>query len=80
MEIRVNKTQRAMNFKAHVRTIITIAEQRAKAGIDKFRYPVPKDTSAHYLEIINEVEAQTNYTVYGYEFIKDGKMTFRIGD
>lgn len=80
MQIKVSKTQRAMNYRTHVGTIIMIAEQKAKAGIDKFKYPVPKDTGYHYLDIINAVETKTEYTVYGYDFVKDGMMTFRIGD
>jgi len=80
MEIKVSKTKRAVNYKTHVNTIITIAEQRAKAGIDKFKYPIPKNTGYHFLDLINEVEAMTNYTVYGIPFAKDGLITFRIED
>ncbi len=80
MKIKVSNTQRAMNFKTHVGTIITIAEQKAKIGIDKFKYPIPNDIGCHYLDIINAVESKTEDTVYGYDFVKDGMMIFRIKD
>ena len=36
MKIKVNKNQQAINFRTHVGNIITIAQQSAKAGRDRF--------------------------------------------
>lgn len=81
MKIKVNKNQQAINFRTHVGTIIMIAQQTAKAGRDRFNYPIPRKQGISSYDLIDEVENQTEETVYGgYRCIKDGYITFSIRD
>ena len=81
MKIQVNKNQQAINFRTHVGTIITIAEQTAKEGRDRFKYPIPRNQGISSYDLIDEVENQTEETVYGgYKCIKEGYITFSIRD
>ena len=73
MKIQVNKNQQAINFKTHVGTIITIAQQTAQSGRDRFKYPIPRNQGISSFHLIDEVENQTENTVYGgHRCIKDG--------
>jgi starvation-inducible outer membrane lipoprotein len=65
MRIQVNKNQQKINFKTHVGTIITIAEQQAKAGLTSFSYPIPRNQGISHWEIISKVEEETENSVYG---------------
>lgn len=79
MKIKINKNQQAINFKTHVWTIITIAQQKAKAGYNRFSYPIPRNQGIHTLDLISQVEKETEDTVYGgYKCIKDGSIEFSI--
>ena len=76
MKIEVNKNQQEINFKTHVGTIIMMAQQTANDGRNGFKYPIPRNagTSAH--DLIDEVEEQTEDTVYG--VVRDGHINFSI--
>lgn len=76
MKIEVNKNQQEINFKTHVGTIIMMAQQTANGGRNGFKYPIPRNagTSAH--DLIDEVEEQTEDTVYG--VVRDGHINFSI--
>jgi hypothetical protein len=81
MKIQVNKNQQAINFKTHIGTIITIAQQTAQAGRNGFKYPIPRKQGISSYDLIDEVEKQTEDTVYGgYRCIKDGYINFSIRD
>ena len=81
MKIQVNKNQQAINFRTHVGTIITIAQQTAKAGRYRFKYPIPRNQGISSYDLINEVENQTEGTVYGgHRCIKEGYINFSIRD
>ena len=78
MKIRINKNQQAINFQTHLGTIVMIAEQKAKAGYDRFSYPIPRNQGIDTYTLIEEVENETEQSVYGK--IKDGRIKFSIRD
>ena len=78
MKIRINKNQQAINFQKHVGTIVMIAEQKAKAGYDRFSYPILRNQGIDTYTLIEEVENKTEQSVYGK--IKDGHIKFFIKD
>ena len=78
MKIKVNKNQQAINFQTHLGTIVMIAEQKAKAGYDRFSYPIPRNQGIDTYTLIEEVENETEQSVYGK--IKDGRIKFSIRD
>ena len=79
MKIQVNKNQQAINLRAHIWTIITMAEQKAKAGIGHFKYPIPRDAGISALELMDAVEEATEESVYGStKCISDGRIRFSI--
>ena len=78
MKIKVNKNQQAINFQTHIGTIVMIAEQKAKAGYDRFSYPIPRNQGIDAYTLIEEVENETEQSVYGK--IKDGRIKFSIRD
>ena len=78
MKIKINKNQQAINFKTHVWTIIEIAKQKAKNGIDRFYYPKPMNQGIDAHTLIDAVEEGTEDSVYGN--YKDGKIKFLIRD
>lgn len=65
MKIQVNKNQQKINFKTHIGTIITIAQQKAKEGLNSFSYPIPRNQGISHWEIISKVEEETENSVYG---------------
>ena len=79
MKIQVNKNQQKINFKNHVETIIDIAIQKAKHGIERFSYPQPRNQGINAHSLIDAVEEKTEETVYGgHRCVKDGIITFSI--
>ena len=78
MKIRINKNQQAINFQTHVGTIVMIAEQKSKAGYDRFSYPIPRNQGIDTYTLIEEVENETEQSVYGK--IKDEHIKFSIRD
>jgi len=79
MKIQVNKNQQAINLKTHIGTIVMIAEQKANAGIEHFRYPIPRNIGISTFELIDAVEDATEESVYGgYKCISDGLIRFSI--
>ena len=79
MKIAVNKNQQRINFKTHVGTIITIAQQVAEQGKTSFYYPIPRNQGISTYNLIEEVEKETENTVYGgYGCIKDEVIKFSI--
>lgn len=79
MKIQVNKNQQAINLKTHIGTIIMIAEQKAKLGIEHFKYPIPRNIGVSALELIDAVEEATENSVYGgTKCIYDGLIRFSI--
>ena len=79
MKIQVNKNQQAINLKTHIGTIIMIAEQKAKAGIEHFKYPIPRNIGISTFELIDAVENATEESVYGgTKCISDGLIRFSI--
>lgn len=80
MKITINKNQREINFKKHVWTIIEIAKHKAEIGMERFYYPIPRNQGIDSHSLIEEVEKQTEDSVYGgYKCIKDGQIKFSIG-
>ena len=55
-----------------------IAEQKAKAGYDRFSYPIPRNQGIDTYTLIEEVENETEQSVYGK--IKDRHIKFFIRD
>jgi len=79
VKIQVNKNQQAINLKTHIWTIITIAEQKAKLGIEHFKYPMPKNIGISASELIDAVKEETEESVYGgTKCISDGLIRFSI--
>ena len=76
MKIQVNKNQQEINFKKQVWTIIEIAKQKAKIGIESFYYPIPRNQGFCHWELIERVEMKTEESVYGQ--IRDGQIRFTI--
>jgi len=81
MKIKLNKNQQAINFKKHVWTIIEIAQQKAKNGIERFYYPKPINQGIDSYALIDAVEKETEESVYGgYRCIQDELIKFTIRD
>ena len=81
MKIQVNKNQQAINLRTHIGTITMIAEQKAKAGIEHFKYPIPRDIGISAFELIDAVENATEDSVYGgTKCISDGLIRFSISN
>jgi len=78
MKIEINKNQQENNFKQHVWTIIEIARQKAKIGINGFYYPIPRNQGFSHWGLIDKVEEETESSVYG--DYKDGRIKFSIRD
>ena len=79
MKIQVNKNQQAINLKTHIGTIIMIAEQKAKVGIEHFKYPMPTNIGISAFELIDAIENATEESVYGgYKCVSDGLIRFSI--
>ena len=79
MKIQVNKNQQEMNLRTHVWTIIEIAKQKAKAGIEHFKYTIPRNIGVSTFELIDAVENATEESVYGgTKCISDGLIRFSI--
>lgn len=79
MKIQVNKNQQEMNLRTHVWTIVEIAKHKANAGIEHFRYPIPRNIGISTLELIDAVENATEESVYGgTKCISDGLIRFSI--
>lgn len=76
MKIQVNKNQQAINFKKHVYQIIVIAKDKAKNGIERFYYPIPRNQGISHWELMERVEMKTEESVYG--DIRDGQIRFTI--
>ncbi len=76
MKITINKNQQRINFKTHVGNIITIAQQTAEQGRERFNYATPRGLGFGSYELIAEVEKQTEDSVYGSH--KDGVIKFAI--
>jgi hypothetical protein len=81
MKIKVNKNQQQINQRTQVGNIITIAKQKAEAGIEHFKYPIPRDIGISAFELISAVEDATEESVYGgTKCISDGMIRFSIRD
>jgi hypothetical protein len=81
MKIKINKNQQSLNFKTHVWTIIEIAKQTAKKGMNGFKYTIPQNQGINVYSLINEVEKQTEQTIYGgFKCVSDGLIKFSIRD
>lgn len=79
MKIKVNKNQQQINQRTHICTIIEIAQQKAKAGIEHFKYPIPINIGISAFELICAVEEATEESVYGgTNCISDGMIRFSI--
>ena len=79
MRIEVNKNQQSINQRTHIGTIITIAKQKADAGINTFHYPIPRNIDMSAYELIDAVEDATESSVYGgHKCIGDGLIKFSI--
>lgn len=81
MKIKVNKNQQNIEFRKHIWTIIEIAKQKAKNGIEHFHYTIPRGQGFGSYQVIDEVEQITEQTVYaGYRSVKDGTIRFSISN
>ncbi len=78
MKVTINKSQQEINFQNHVGTIIMIAQQKAKAGYDRFSYPIPYGQGINLENLIKTVENETEQSVYAY--CRNGIIKFRIRD
>ena len=81
MKIEVNKNQQTINQRTHIWTIIEIAQQKAKVGIEHFKYPIPRNIGISAFELISAVEEATEESVYGgTKCISDGLIRFSISN
>ena len=81
MKIEVNKNQQKINQRTHIGTIIEIAKQKAEAGIEHFKYPIPRDIGISAYDLISAVEDATEESVYGCaKCISDGLIRFSINN
>ena len=81
MKVKINKNKKNLNFKKHVWSIIEIAKQKANNGLDRFYYPIPHNEGINKYNLINEVEKETDLTVYGgYKCVSNGVIKFSIRD
>lgn len=81
MKVKINKNQQQINFKKHIWTIIEIAKQKAKIGMNGFNYPIPRNQGISAYALIDEVEKETEQSVYGgYKCISNGVIKFSIRD
>ena len=79
MKITVSKNKQEENFKIHVKSIITMAKNKASEGIDRFYYPKPIGQGIDSHSLIDAVEKETEDTVYGgYKCISNGEIKFSI--
>ena len=81
MKVIINKNQQKINFKTHVWTIIEIAKQTANKGMNGFNYIIPRNQGINVYSLINEVEKETEQTIYGgHKCVSDGVIKFSIRD
>ena len=79
MKVEVNKNQQRINQRTYIWTIIEIAKQKAKIGIEHFKYPIPRNIGISAFELIDAVEEETEGSVYGgTKCISDGLIRFSI--
>jgi hypothetical protein len=76
MKITINKNQQRINFKTHVWNIITIAQQTAEQGRERFNYTIPRGLGFNGNDLVDEVENRTEESVYG--VCRDGVIKFGI--
>ena len=79
MKIKVNKDAQHRKLIDTTNTVVVMAEDCALRGLEKFIYEYPKGYGFGAQQLINQVEKQTENTVYaGYGSVSNGKIKFTI--
>ena len=80
MKIKVNKNAQRRKLIDTANTVVMMAEDCALRGLEKFNYEYPKGYGFDAQQLINQVEYQTQNTVYaGYKSVNNGIIKFKIG-
>ena len=79
MKIKVNKDAQSRKLIDTVNLVVILAEDCASRGLEKFNYEYPKGYGFDAQQLINQVEKQTEGTVYaGYKSVGNGVIKFTI--
>ena len=79
MKIKVNKDAQRKKLIDTTNIVVLIAEDCARRGLEKFNYEYPKGYGFNAHQLIEQVEKQTENTVYaGYKSVSNGKIRFTI--
>lgn len=80
MKIKVNKDAQRRKLIDTANTVVIMAEDCALRGLEKFNYEYPKGYGFDAQQLIDQVEYQTQNTVYaGYKSVNNGIIKFKIG-
>ena len=80
MKIKVNKDAQHRKLIDTANTVVMMAEDCALRGLEKFNYKYPKGYGFDAQQLIDQVEYQTQQTVYaGYRSVSNGTIKFSIG-
>jgi hypothetical protein len=79
MKIKVNKDAQRRKLIDTANIVVIMAEDCALRGLERFNYEYPKGYGFDAQQLINQVEKQTENTVYaGYKSVSNGKIKFTI--
>ena len=80
MKIKVNKDAQRRKLTDTANIVVMMAEDCARRGLERFYYEYPKGYGFNAHQLIEQVEKQTENTVYaGYKSVSDGRIRFTIG-
>ena len=80
MKIKVNKDAQRRKLIDTANTVVMMAKDCALRGLEKFNYEYPKGYGFDAQQLIDQVEYQTQNTVYaGYKSVNNGIIKFKIG-
>lgn len=80
MKIKVNKDAQRRKLIDTANTVVMMAEDCALRGLERFNYEYPKGYGFDAHQLIDQVEYQTQNTVYaGYKSVNNGIIKFKIG-
>tara|TARA_A100001515_G_scaffold142376_1_gene141042 strand:- start:719 stop:961 length:243 start_codon:yes stop_codon:yes gene_type:complete len=79
MKIKVNKDAQRRKLIDTANTVVIMAEDCALRGLERFNFNYPKGYGFDAQQLINQVEKQTEGTVYaGYRSVSNGAIKFTI--
>ena len=80
MKIKVNKDAQRKKLIDTANLVVLLAEDCALRGLERFNYEYPKGYGFNAGQLIEQVEKQTQNTVYaGYKSVSNGIIKFSIG-